>query len=130
MKKEAIKKELIGSLVWAGVMLVLAFGSTFAQKRGYIDRDTVIRLVTGAMGLWMVWYGNRMPKTLVPVPACAGQARRVASWSMVLSGLIYAGLWAFAPIPVATWGGMGAVLLGIAVTLGYCLSLRAKAKAA
>ncbi len=71
---------------------------------GYIDRDTVIRVVTGMMGLWMAWYGNRMPKTMVPVPASAGQARRVASWSLVLSGLVYAGLWAFAPIPVAVWG--------------------------
>lgn len=78
----------------------------------------------------MVWYGNRMPKTLVPTPACAGQARRIASWSMVLSGLIYVGLWALAPIPVASWAGTGAVLTGVAVTLAYCLSLRIKGKAA
>ena len=79
-------------------------------------------------GLMIAWYGNRMPKTVVP-SACARQARRVAAWAMVLSGLVYAGLWAFAPIPVAIWGGSGAVLAGVAVTLGYCLSLRAKAKA-
>ncbi|SFR86690.1 hypothetical protein SAMN05216570_0128 [Dyella sp. OK004] len=125
-----MKKELIGSLAWAGVMLALALGATFAHKLGYIDRDTVTRVVIGIIGLWMAWYGNRMPKTMVPVPACAGQARRVASWSLVLSGLVYAGLWAFAPIPVATTAGTVAVLAGIAVTLGYCLSLRAKAKAA
>ncbi len=124
-----MKKELIGALVWAGVIGALALGSTFAHKLGYIDRDTVIRLCTGVTGLWMAWYGNRMPKTLVPVPAGAGQARRVASWSLVLSGLVYAGLWAFAPIPVAITGGCGAVLAGVAVTLAYCLSLRAKAKA-
>lgn len=124
-----MKKELMGSLAWAGVMLGLALGATFAHKLGYIDRDTVTRMVIGIIGLWMAWYGNRMPKTMVPVPACAGQARRVASWSMVLSGLVYAGLWAFAPIPVATTAGTIAVLAGITVTLGYCLSLRAKAKA-
>ena len=49
---------------------------------------------------------------------------------MVLSGLVYAGLWAFAPIPVAIAGGCGAVVAGIAVTLGYCLWLRAEVKAA
>lgn len=125
-----MKKELIESFAWAGVILVLAFGSTFAHKLGYIDRDTVTRVVTGIIGLWMAWYGNRMPKTMVPLPAGARQARRVASWSMVLSGLVYAGLWAFAPIPVAATVGSGAVLAGIAVTLGYCLSLRAKAKVA
>jgi len=74
-------------------------------------------------------FGNRMPKTFVP-NACARQARRVASWSLVLSGLVYAGLWAFAPIPVAVVGGCAAVLSGMAVTIGYCISLRAKFKAA
>lgn len=60
----------------------------------------------------------------------ARQVHRVAGWSLVLSGLVYAGLWAFAPIPVAIAGGCVAVLLGMAVTAGYCLSVRAKAKAA
>jgi hypothetical protein len=128
-----MKKELIGALAWAGGMLALSFGATFAHKLGYIDRDTVTRLVTCVIGLWMAWYGNRMPKAMVRVrvrvPACVRQARRVASWSMVLSGLVYAGLWAFAPIPVAITAGTGAVLAGIAVTLGYCLSLPARAKA-
>ncbi len=123
-----MKKELMAGLVWAGVMLALALGATYARNLGYIDRDTVTRLVTGFGGLWMAWYGNRMPKSPVP-GACASRARRIAAWAMVLSGLVYAGLWAFAPIPVAIWGGSGAVLTGIAVTLGYCLSLRAKAKA-
>jgi hypothetical protein len=79
----------------------------------------------------MAWYGNRMLKAmvLVRVPAGARQARRVASWSLVLSGLVYAGLWAFAPIPVAITAGSGAVVAGIAVTFGYCLSPRAKPKA-
>ena len=60
--------------------------------------------------------------------AKARQARRVAAWSLVLSGLIYGGLWAFAPIPVAISGGTGAIVAGVAVTLAYCLSLRSKAK--
>jgi hypothetical protein len=67
-----------------------------------------------------------IPKTFVR-GAQARQAQRVAGWAMVLSGLIYAGLWAFAPIPVATAVGTGAVFAGVAATLGYCLSLRFKA---
>ena len=102
MNKE-MKKELIGALAWAGIMFALALGAIFAHKLGYIDRDTVIRVVTGPTGLWMAWYGNRIPKTVVP-SARAGQAQRVAAWSLVLSGLVYAGLWAFAPIPVAAIG--------------------------
>ena len=131
MNKDTMNKELMACLVWAGGMMALALGATFAHKLGYIDGDTVTRLVTGVIGLWMAWYGNRMPKAmvLVRVPAGARQARRVASWSLVLSGLVYAGLWVFAPIPVAITAGSGAVVAGIAVTLGYCLSLREKAKA-
>lgn len=123
-----MKKELSGALVWAGVMFALAVATTFANKLGYIGRDTVLRVVIGVIGLWLAWYGNGLPKAFVR-SAQGRQARRIAAWSMVLSGLVYAGLWAFAPIPVATWGGTGAVLAGIAVTLGYCLSLQSKLKA-
>jgi hypothetical protein len=131
MNKDTMNKELMACLFWAGGMMALALGATFAHKLGYIGGDMVIRLGTGVTGLWMAWYGNRMPKAmvLVRVPAGARQARRVASWSMVLSGLVYAGLWVFAPIPVAVTVGSGAVFAGIAVTLGYCLSLRDKVKA-
>ena len=57
-------------------------------------------------------------------------ARRVAGWSLVLSGLVYTGLWAFAPIQTAVIGGSVAIIAGIAVTLGYCLSLRGKRETA
>lgn len=124
-----MRNELIGALAWAGLMLVLAFGATFANRMGYISHDTVVRVVTGAIGLWLAWYGNRLPKTFVR-SAQGRQAQRVAAWSMVLSGIVYAGLWTFAPIPVATWIGSGVVLAGIAVTLGYCLSLPERAKTA
>jgi hypothetical protein len=125
-----MNKALVRSLTWAGVTLVLTLCAIVANRLGYIDRDIVIRLVIGINGLMIASYGNSLPKTMVPVPANAVQARRVASWSLVLSGLVYTGLWAFAPIPVAAWGGTGAILAGMAVTLGYCLSLRGKEKTA
>ena len=123
-----MNKELIGGLAWGGGIIALALGATFARKLGYVDGDTVTRVVIGINGLMIAWYGNRMPKAFAP-SAQARQVARVGGWSMVLSGLVYAGLWAFAPIPLAVAGGCGAVIAGIAVTLGYCLSLRAKAKA-
>jgi hypothetical protein len=124
-----MNKELIPSLAWGGGIIALALGATFARKLGYIDGDTVTRVVIGLTGLMIAANGNRLPKVVVP-NAYAQRARRVAGWSLVLSGLVYAGLWAVAPIQVAIWGGSGAVVAGIAVTLGYCLSLRAKANAA
>ncbi len=124
-----MNKELIAGLAWGGGIIALALGATYARKLGYVDGDTVTRVVIGINGLMIAWYGNRMPKALVP-SAWARQVARVGGWSMVLSGLVYAGLWAFAPVPVAIAGGCGVVVAGIAVTLGYCLSLRAKAKVA
>jgi hypothetical protein len=123
-----MRTELIGALAWAGIMFVLAVGATFANRLGYISHDTVVRVVTGAIGLWLAWYGNRLPKTFVR-SVQGRRAQRVSAWSMVLSGILYAGIWAFAPMPVAVWVGTGVVLGGIAATLGYCLSLPGKAKA-
>ena len=125
---EEQKKEMTGSLGWGACILVLALVCSWARKQGYMDGDMVTRLVIGANGLMIAWWGNRMPKAFVP-HACARQARRVAGWSLVLSGLTYTALFALAPISVAAVGGSVAVLAGIALTLGYCLSLRSKAKA-
>ena len=123
-----MNKQVITDLAWGVGIVVVALVASFARKQGYIDGDTVTRVVIGLTGLMIASFGNRIPKTFVP-NSFARQARRVAAWSLVLSGLVYAGLWAFAPIPVAIAGGSGAVLLGMAVTFGYCISLRAKAKA-
>jgi hypothetical protein len=123
-----MNKEIAGSLAWAGGILALALAATAAHRLGLMDRDTVTRLLIGINGLMIAWFGNRIPKRFAPT-ASAKQAQRVAGWSQVLSGLVYAGLWAFAPMNVAIWGGMSAIIAGIAVTLGYCLSL-GKANAA
>lgn len=123
-----MNKELMSDLAWGVGIVLLALGATYARKLGYIDGETVTRLVMGAIGLMVAWFGNRMPKRFVP-EAWARRATRVGGWSLVLSGLVYAGLWAFAPIQAAVAGGSLAVLLGIAVTIGYCLSLRGKTKA-
>ena len=124
-----MNKEVMGSLAWGVGIVVLALAATGARKLGYIDGDMVNRIVLGATGLMVAAFGNRIPKTFTP-SAGARKAQRVAGWSMVLSGLVYAGLWAFAPFQTALVGGCAAILIGIAVTFGYCLSLKNRAKAA
>ncbi|WP_267397530.1 MULTISPECIES: ammonium transporter [unclassified Sphingomonas] len=123
-----MNREIVGSLAWAGGIVATALAASLARHLGYVDGDTVTRLVIGLNGLMIAWMGNRMPKRFVP-SACARQLRRVTGWSLLLSGLVYAGLWAFAPIPVAVTGGCAAVGGGLIVTLGYCLSLRSRARA-
>lgn len=124
-----MNREVIGSLAWAAGLIGLALAASFARQQGYIEGDMVNRIVMGATGLMIAWFGNRLPKALAP-SACARQIARVTGWSLALSGLVYAGLWAFAPFQVALFGGCAAIIVGMAVTFGYCLSLRAKAKAA
>lgn len=115
-----MNREVIGSLAWGGGIVIVALLATFARKQGYVDAETVTRLVIGLNGLMIAWFGNRLPKTLVSNGALR-KARLVSGTSLLLSGLAYAGLWAFAPIRVAIIGGCAAVALGIVVTLGYCL---------
>ena len=114
-----MNKEIIAGLAWGLSMVALAIGATSARKLGYVDADTVTRVVYGSIGLMTAWFGNRIPKTFF-ANAQARRAQRIAGWSTVLSGLIYA----------AFWGGSGAILAGFAVTIGYCLSLKSKANVA
>lgn len=120
-----MKTEMKMDLAWGGGIIVVALAATLAQSSDLISSDTSTRIVLGLTGLMVAAYGNRLPKTLVP-NAGMRRANRVAGWSMALSGLIYAGLWAIAPMPVALIGGCGAIIAGIAVTLAYCRSLRSK----
>ncbi|GAA0639778.1 ammonium transporter [Brevundimonas lenta] len=124
-----MKKELIQDIASGVGILVLALGASLARQQGYIDEDATIRIVLCAIGLQIAWFGNRMPKRIAPSNA-ARKVTRVGGWSLALSGLVYASFWVFAPIPVAVVGGCAAVILGIAVTVFYCLSLRSKANAA
>lgn len=124
-----MKHDVIGDIGFALGIVALALVATAFRKAGYIDHDMVTRLVVGANGLMIAYFGNRIPKAFVP-SAKARQIKRVAGWSLVLSGLVYTALFAFAPIPLACWGGAGAVFAGIAVTILYALSLRSKARTA
>lgn len=123
-----MSKDVIRSLAWGVGIVVLALAATVARKLGYIDGDGVNRIVLGATGLMVAAFGNRIPKTFTP-SAGARKAQRVAGWSMVISGLVYAGMWAFASFQTAVIGGCAAILIGIGVTFGYCLMLRNRAKA-
>ncbi|AQR63272.1 ammonium transporter [Brevundimonas sp. LM2] len=110
-------------------MVALALVSSAARNLGYIDQETTLRIVLGATGLMIASFGDRIPKTFVRGEG-ARKAQRVAAWSMVISGLVYAGAFIFAPIATAVVVGCGAVILGMAVTFAYCLSLRGRARAA
>ena len=116
-----VKSEVVPNLVAAGALIAAALAATAARQAGWIDGDAVTRLVMGGTGLMLAWVGNRMPKRFVPA-AQAQRVNRVGGWSMAVSGLVYGAPWGFAPFHVALWGGCAAVILGMAVTIGYCLT--------
>ena len=118
-----MKKDFIQDLAWGAGIIVLALCASYARSQGFIDHDTTTRIVIGATGLMVAAFGNRMPKRFAPSEK-ARRVQRVGGWSLAISGLIYAGLWAFAPLSVALWVGCGAIIAGLAVTVGYCLWLR------
>lgn len=122
-----MNKELIAGLAWGGGIVALALGMTLARKLGYVDGDTVTRVVIAMNGLMIAWYGNRMPKRFFPSEV-ARKVSRLGGWSITIGALIYVALWAFAPIPVAVAAGSAAVLAGVAVPVAYCLSQRNKFK--
>lgn len=118
--------DVIKNLAVGGAIVVLALAASFARSQGLIDHETTVRIVIVAVGLMIVWQGNRIPKTLAP-STHARKAQRVAGWSMVSGGVVYTLAFAFAPIQLAVLIGCGAILVAMVVTFAYCLSLRGNA---
>lgn len=123
-----MKTGILVDFAWGIGIVLVALAAKFANAQGYIDSDTMLRVVA-MNGLMIAWYGNRMPKTVAP-SIHARQVTRFAGWVFVISGLVYAGFWAFAPIQQAMIFGTGAVAAGVILTLGYCFGLRTQSRTA
>lgn len=115
------------ALLWAGAMIATTLIAVLLRKQGMIDQETVIRTVA-MNGLMIAYYGNQTPKKIAPSPNI-GKLARFSGWSSVITGLIYAGFWAFAPINIAMIFGTGAVALGVVATLVYAHRLKVLVKA-
>jgi hypothetical protein len=119
------RASIIRCLIIAAVQVGGSLLLTLASKHGMIDRDIATRGVMVLIGLGVAAYGNTMPKMLdgPPPPSVATAALRQAvsrtgGWALMLAGLAYAALWAFAPRDVAQVGGLVAVGAGLAAMIG------------
>ncbi|CAN7196386.1 hypothetical protein LJR016_000467 [Devosia sp. LjRoot16] len=119
-----MKKEILVALAWATAIVIVALAARFAREHGYIDPETTKRVVA-MNGLVIAYYGNRAPKAIAP-SALARQVARFSGWVLALSGLVYAGFWAFAPLPLAMTIGTGGLAAGVIMVIGYCIGLRTK----
>lgn len=109
----------------AVLILGTAAGLSYAQSVGLIGSEAAKRTIQVTIGLTLAAYSNLMPKDVgrwrasALAVARAQSALRVGGWSMTLAGLAHAGLWAFAPLPVAVVAATAVVASAMLITLGY-----------
>lgn len=123
------KKTIRSALILAGVQLVGALMLTLANKVfGWIDNETATRGVMALIGLVLMTIGNGMPKQQEGPPsqtvrdiAIRQSITRVGGWMMMLGGLIWVGLWVFAPRDLAEVGGIAAVGTTTLVMIAYAV---------
>lgn len=117
-------------LGWAIALAVFILGSAlalrYAESAGVLGADDVRRAMQVLIGLMLAGYANLMPKQGRGLGSLSAQARaqtalRVGGWSLTLGGLIYAGLWAFAPLGIADTAGLVVVAAATLMTLGYAV---------
>lgn len=132
-------KSIRTSFVIAGVQVAGALLLALARKQGLIDSEGVTRGAMVIIGLGVAAIGNMMPKTrdgppppTVELAALRQRVLRISGWALMLGGLMFAGLSAFAPPDVApmsaviTLGGSMAVMIFFVVKwiLAYHRSTR------
>lgn len=119
-------------LKWTSVAVALAVmilgtaaALSYAQAVGLVEPDTAKRTMQVMIGLILAAYANLMPKDVgrwqasTLAMARAQSVLRVGGWSLTLAGLVYAGLWAFAPLAFADIAAMAVVASALLITLGY-----------
>ena len=124
-----LKGSVRGALILAGVQVGGALLLTLAHKPlGWIDGETATRGVMVLIGLMLVVIGNAMPKKQEGPPsqtvdeiAVRQSILRVGGWAMMLGGLIWVGLWAFAPRDLAQVGSIAAVGTSVVVMLAHTI---------
>lgn len=122
-----MNKGLLAGLAWGGGIVATALALTLARRLGYVDGDTVTRVVIAMNGLMIAWYGNLMPKRFFP-SEIARKVSRLGGWCQVAGGLVYTALWIFAPIKVAVVVGSAVIVAGVMVPVLYCLAQRRKSE--
>jgi hypothetical protein len=119
-------KTIRAALIIAGAQIAGALLLTFARKQGLIDAEGVVRGGMVIIGLGVAAIGNMIPKTrdgleppTMELAALRQRVLRIAGWALLLGGLAFAGLSAFAPLNVAPMGAMIALGGSIAVMIFF-----------
>lgn len=122
-----IFKRFGGAIVLAVTFLAAAAALRYASVHGMIGEDVATRAVQVIIGLGLAAYANVMPKQVrgprrsAQAETRAQAAQRVGGWSITLAALAHAGLWAFAPLTIASPASMVLVGGAVALTLGHAV---------
>lgn len=128
-----IFKRFGGAIALGITFLAATAALRYASVQGIIGEDVATRAVQVIIGLGLAAYANVMPKQVSgrrrspQAETRAQAAQRVGGWSITLAGLVHAGLWAFAPLSLASPASMvvvgGAVVLTMAHAV-WCFTAR------
>ena len=120
-----ILKKMSFAIALAVIFLGTSAALLYAQRMDLIGPDTAKRTMQVLSGLILAAYANLMPKDVgrwqasAVAVARAQSALRVGGWSLTLAGLIYAGLWAFAPLAFANIASVVVVATALLITMAY-----------
>ncbi len=118
-------KPILQSLAMAAAMLLATALLKYAAVTHLIGPEVATRGVQVVIGVWLAAYANFMPKTLpsahpsIRLAALRQSILRFSGWLFTLSGIAYAGFWAFAPEPIARVGAIVAVACALVGTVAY-----------
>ena len=122
------RSVILLALAFAVLILAVSAGLRYAEGAGMIGAAGARRTMQVLIGLGFAAYANIMPKQLWRMRSCSPRAEawaqaglRVGGWSLMLGGLAYAGLWAFASLPFAEVASKVVLASAGAITIGYAL---------
>ena len=121
-----MNRSILYALIFSAAFLAFTAALGYAKTLDYLSDETVRRTVQVTIGLGLAAYSNFTPKQIGAAGSPQAEALkqrllRVTGWSMVIGGLAYAGLWAFAPLNFANVASVAVVLTALAISLAYAV---------
>ncbi|MEQ1819184.1 MAG: hypothetical protein ABL871_11295 [Terricaulis sp.] len=121
-------KTMKQSALVATAMIAVSIAAAWGVISDALGADTPVRVMMVFNALLLAYYGNAIPKAVLRTPV-ARAARRFAGWVFVFGGLISAGLWAFAPLDIATPAALTVTAGSAVLAFGYCFLSRSNTTA-
>jgi hypothetical protein len=107
----------------AAVLIVPSTALVVAKHLGLVGGEVPTRVAMALTGLMLAAYANAGAKAVART-ARRQTGQRLAGWVFVLGGLVYAALWAFAPLEIAGPASLLVIGSGLAWVIGYCVWCR------